>query len=73
MSRVGKYIDNGPMENFWGILNSKRYYLKGKYRTYEDLEFDIKDYIRFYIYESLQKRLDSMALLNIESMLLSSI
>ena len=27
MSRVGKCIDNGPMEAFWGILKSEMYYL----------------------------------------------
>ncbi|MEY8311396.1 hypothetical protein AALA61_05265 [Oscillospiraceae bacterium 42-9] len=26
MSRVGKCIDNGPMEGFWGILKRERYY-----------------------------------------------
>lgn len=61
MSRVGKCIDNGPMENFWGILKSERYYLKGKYNTYEELEFDIKDYIKFYNNKRLQKRLNSMS------------
>lgn len=61
MSRVGKCIDNGPMENFWGILKSERYYLKEKYNTYEELEFDIKDYIKFYNNKRLQKRLNSMS------------
>ena len=28
MSRVGKCIDNGPMEGFWGILKRERYYGK---------------------------------------------
>src|SRR5699024_7539515 len=27
MSRVGKCIDNGPMESFWGKLKSEEYYL----------------------------------------------
>ena len=27
MSRVGRCIDNGPMEGFWGILKSEMYYL----------------------------------------------
>ena len=26
MSRIGKCIDNGPMEGFWGILKRERYY-----------------------------------------------
>ena len=36
MSRVGKCIDNGPMEGFWGTLKCEKYYLH-KYNTYEDL------------------------------------
>lgn len=28
MSRVGKCIDNGPMEGFWGILKCEMYYLR---------------------------------------------
>lgn len=31
MSRVAKYIDNGPMEGFWEIIKRERYY--GKTRT----------------------------------------
>ncbi|MCR8983431.1 DDE-type integrase/transposase/recombinase, partial [Brevibacillus laterosporus] len=27
MSRVGKCIDNGPMESFWGTLKCEKYYL----------------------------------------------
>lgn len=27
MSRVGRCIDNGPMEGFWGILKCEMYYL----------------------------------------------
>lgn len=67
MSRVGKCIDNGPMENFWGILKAERYYLKGKYSTYEDLKADIENYISFYNNKRLQKRLNSMSPLEYRS------
>lgn len=67
MSRAGRCIDNGPMENFWGILKSERYYLKGKYDTYEELENDIKSYIKFYNNKRLQKRLNSMSPLEYRS------
>ena len=67
MSRAGKCIDNGPMENFWGILKSERYYLKGKYDSYEELENDIKSYIKFYNNKRLQKRLSSMSPLEYRS------
>ena len=47
MSRVGKCIDNGPMENFWGIIKEEMYRLT-TYNTFEALEKDIKAYIEFY-------------------------
>ena len=56
MSRVGKCIDNGPMEGFFGNIKTEKYYLK-KYKNLEELEKDIKEYIRFYNEERLQKNL----------------
>ncbi|SDI42309.1 IS3 family transposase, partial [Dolosicoccus paucivorans] len=47
MSRVGKCIDNGPMENFWGIIKEEMYHLK-TYKSFEELENDVKQYIEFY-------------------------
>lgn len=47
MSRVGKCIDNGPMENFFGILKSELYYLN-KYDTFDNLTNDINQYIDFF-------------------------
>lgn len=47
MSRVGKCIDNGPMENFWGIIKEEMYRLK-TYASFEELEQDISHYIKFY-------------------------
>ncbi len=49
MSRVGKCIDNGPMEDFWGIIKCEKYYLH-KYNTYEDISKAIDEYINFYNY-----------------------
>jgi putative transposase len=60
MSRVGRCIDNGPMEAFWGTLKSEKYYLN-KYSTFEELKEDIEDYIKFYNYERLQKRLNGLS------------
>ena len=56
MSRVGKCIDNGPMEGFFGNIKAEKYYLK-KYNNLRDLEEDIRDYIRFYNEERLQRNL----------------
>lgn len=60
MSRVGKCIDNGPMESFWGTLKSEKYYLH-RYQTFDVLKKDIDDYIHFYNYERLQKKLNSLS------------
>lgn len=60
MSRVGRCIDNGPMEGFWGILKSEMYYLN-EFRTYHELQEAIIKFIHTYNYERRQKRLDILA------------
>jgi putative transposase len=60
MSRVGRCIDNGPMEAFWGTLKCEKYYLN-KYTSFEELKKDIEDYIKFYNQERLQKRLNGLS------------
>lgn len=60
MSRVGRCIDNGPMEGFWGIIKSEMYYLN-EFNTFEDLKFAIDNYIYFYNHDRLQKRLNSQS------------
>lgn len=59
MSRVGRCIDNGPMEAFWGTLKSEMYYLR-KFSTFEELEQAIDEYIKFYNTKRLQKKLKGM-------------
>lgn len=56
MSRVGKCIDNGPMEGFWGILKREKYYGK-KFTNRESLVAMIDDYIYYYNNERLQRNL----------------
>lgn len=46
MSRVGRCIDNGPMESFWETLKCEKYYLH-TYHTFDELEKDIISYIHF--------------------------
>lgn len=60
MSRVGRCIDNGPMEGFWGILKCEKYYLH-KYHTYEELSHAIDEYMIFYNNRRLQKRLNGLS------------
>jgi transposase InsO family protein len=59
MSRVGRCIDNGPMEGFWGIIKSEMYYLQ-KYHTYEELKQAIDEYMEFYNMRRLQKKLKGL-------------
>lgn len=59
MSRVGKCVDNGPMEGFWGIIKTEMYYLK-KFDTYDELEKAISEYIHYYNYGRYQEKLNCM-------------
>ena len=56
MSRVGKCIDNGPMEGFWGILKRERYYGK-RFTSREALVNMIEEYITYYNTGRLQRGL----------------
>lgn len=60
MSRVGRCIDNGPMESFWGTLKCEKYYLH-KYETFEELSRAIDKYIHFYNHDRYQKRLNGLS------------
>ena len=56
MSRVGKCIDNGPMEGFWGILKRERYYGR-RFTSREELLRMIEDFIEYYNSMRLQRGL----------------
>ncbi|HZK44599.1 MAG TPA: IS3 family transposase, partial [Syntrophomonadaceae bacterium] len=56
MSRVGKCIDNGPMEGFFGTLKSEMFYGKS-FNSMDELIQGIRKYIHFYNKERFQKRL----------------
>lgn len=60
MSRVGRCIDNGPMESFWGTLKCEKYYRR-KFTTFEELSLAIDEYIQFYNHERYQKRLNGLS------------
>ena len=59
MSRVGRCIDNGPMEGFWGILKSEMYYLR-KFQSKEQLIQAIDDFIDYYNTRRRQHNLDCL-------------
>lgn len=56
MSRVGKCIDNGPMEGFWGILKREKYYGK-RFTTRDSLITMIDNYITYYNNKRYQRKL----------------
>ena len=60
MSRVGRCIDNGPMESFWGALKCESYYLH-KFTEFDELQLAIQKYIHFYNEERYQQRLNGLA------------
>lgn len=60
MSRVGRCIDNGPMEGFWGTLKLEMYYLD-KFNSYEALENAVKEYIYFYNNKKYQAKYKGLA------------
>ncbi|MDG5473080.1 IS3 family transposase [Jeotgalibacillus sp. ET6] len=60
MSRVGRCIDNAPIESFFGTLKCEKYYLH-TYKTFEELSKAMEEYIYFYNHERYQKRLNGLS------------
>lgn len=56
MSRKGNYLDNSPMENFFGILKQEIYY-GNKFYSYEHLKQTIEDFIKYYNEERIKEKL----------------
>ncbi len=59
MSRVGRCLDNAPMEGFWGIMKTEMYY-PYHFEDYESLCKAICAYIDFYNHDRYQKNLGCM-------------
>ena len=59
MSRVGRCIDNGPMEGFWGILKCEMYYLN-QFATYDELVAAIEAFIYYYNHQRRQHKLNCL-------------
>ena len=59
MSRVGRCIDNGPMEGFWGIIKSEMPHLYA-FNDFAELKLAIKKYVNFYNTKRLQIRLNGL-------------
>lgn len=63
MSRVSKCIDNGPMENFWGILKSEMYHLED-FHDITQLMNAIDEYMSFYNTLRFQAKLKGLVPVN---------
>ena len=71
MSRVGRCIDNGPMEAFWGTLKVEMFYLQ-RFSDYNSLKTAIEQYIDFYNNNRYQEGLGGLAPLEFREMLLAA-
>jgi transposase InsO family protein len=71
MSRVGRCIDNGPMEAFWGVLKVEMFYLH-QFDDFDSLKASIENYIHFYNNRRYQEKLDGFAPLEYRAMLLAA-
>lgn len=59
MSRVGKCIDNGPMEGFWGMIKRERYYGR-TFTSRKEVMQMIEDYMEYYNHGRYQRRLGTL-------------
>lgn len=59
MSRVGRCIDNGPMEGFWSILKCEMYYLN-HFESYEELVEAVERFIYYYNHQRRQHKLNCL-------------
>ena len=71
MSRVGCCIDNGPMEGFWGIIKREIYYGR-KFTSREELAQVITDYIDYYNNRRYQRRLFTLAPMEVYKQLMAA-
>ena len=60
MSRKGNCLDNSLAENFFGLLKSELFYMK-EYKTIEELEKDIIEYINYYNNKRIKGKLKGMS------------
>ena len=60
MSRKGNCLDNSLAENFFSLLKSELFYMK-EYKTIEELEKDIIEYIDYYNNKRIKGKLKGMS------------
>ena len=64
-------IDNGPMEGFWGIIKREKYYVR-KFASREELVQTITDYIDYYNNCRYQRRLFTLAPMEVYRQLMAA-
>ena len=65
MSRKGNSMDNGMMENFFGLLKTEMFYdQEDKYKTLDELITAIDDYINYYNYDRIKVKLKGLSPVN---------
>ncbi|MFW0731958.1 IS3 family transposase [Enterococcus raffinosus] len=47
MSRVGRCLDNQPIEHFWGTFKEEKFYQES-YQNFESLKQSVCSYMRYY-------------------------
>lgn len=71
MSRVGKCIDNGPVEGFRGILKRERYFGR-RFTSRTQLVCMIREYITYYNFHRLQRGLGARTPMEVHDRLLAA-
>lgn len=65
MSRKGNSMDNGLMENFFGLLKTEMFYdQEDNYKTIDDLINAINDYIYYYNHDRIKEKLKGLSPIN---------
>ena len=65
MSRKGNSMDNGMMENFFGLLKTEMFYdQEDKYKNIDELVLAIDDYINYYNYDRIKVKLKGLSPVN---------
>ena len=65
MSRKGNSMDNGMMENFFGLLKTEMFYdQEDKYKNINELILAIDDYINYYNYDRIKVKLKGLSPVN---------
>lgn len=62
MSRKGNSMDNGLMENFFGLLKTEMFYdQEDNYKTTDELIKAIDEYINYYNYDRIKEKLKGLS------------